>query len=425
MTTPTTTFYKSRPDASSIAAASQSEATAINDFIYMSQGASNSYMILTAEGRVIVNTGMGFEARTHKRLFDAVDSGPIRYILLTQGHVDHVGGVDYFRESGTEVVAQRNLADQQAEDARLQPVRVSRSSFAFSHIIDAAVRFLQRPPEGDRKSLQDRPQATITFEDRYAFELGGLRFELISTPGGETLDSMCVWLPQHRILFSGNCLGPLFPHLPNLVTIRGDRYRDALRYVESVNRLLALAPDVLVTGHFEPVRGAELIRCELTRLRDATQYMHDETVAGMNAGKDVHTLMREIRLPPELAVGQNYGKLAWNVRTIWEYYMGWFHHQSTTELYHVPYRAVHPDLVELAGGPDPVAARAKEKLDGGAPLAAIHLTEVALAVDPTHRRALAVSRTAHERLLAECENFWERAWLTKQIGEIDAKLGPS
>ena len=47
---------------------------------------------------------------------------------------------------------------------------------------------------------------------------------------------------------------------------------------------------------------------------------HDQTVAGMNAGKDVYTLMREITLPPELDVGQGYGKVSWSVRAIWENY---------------------------------------------------------------------------------------------------------
>ena len=46
--------------------------------------------------------------------------------------------------------------------------------------------------------------------------------------------------------------------------------------------------------------------------------MHDETVKGMNAGKDVHTLMAEIELPPELDVGQGYGKVSWSLRAIWE-----------------------------------------------------------------------------------------------------------
>ena len=58
------------------------------------------YLLLTDAGRVIVNTGLGFEAPHHKRLFDAVRRGPTHYIVTTQAHVDHVGGVDLFKETG-------------------------------------------------------------------------------------------------------------------------------------------------------------------------------------------------------------------------------------------------------------------------------------------------------------------------------------
>ena len=74
---------------------------------------------------------------------------------------------------------------------------------------------------------------TADKEGGFDFELGGVRFELISTPGGETTDSMVVWLPQHRICFTGNLFSALFGHFPNLVTIRGDRYREALRFIDS------------------------------------------------------------------------------------------------------------------------------------------------------------------------------------------------
>ena len=57
--------------------------------------------------------------------------------------------------------------------------------------------------------------------------------------------------------------------------------------------------------------------------------------------------MREITLPTEYEVGQGYGKVAWDVRAIWENYSGWFHHRSTTELYPVGFDAVTADVVEL------------------------------------------------------------------------------
>ena len=95
-----TPLYRSRPGGFDIRPASQSEAKRINDFVYLSEGLSNTYLIVTSEGRVVVNTGMGFEAPVHRRNFDAVDASPVRMILLTQGHVDHVGGVDLFRDAG-------------------------------------------------------------------------------------------------------------------------------------------------------------------------------------------------------------------------------------------------------------------------------------------------------------------------------------
>lgn len=410
----TAPIFRSRPGGFDIQPACQSEARRIRAGVYLSEGFSNSYLVVTPAGRVVINTGMGFESPVHKRNFDAVDASPVRYILLTQGHVDHVGGVDLFREEGTEIVTQLGNAAHQEDDARIARFRASRSAFAFAKTIGNAMRYV-RENLGGEIPPQSRPVPTLTFDDRLDFELGGIRFELLSTPGGETVDSMVVWMPDSRICFTGNLFSALFGHFPNLVTIRGDRYREANRFVSSLDRVLELEPELLLVGHHDPIEGRETIRAELLRLRGAVVHVHDETVRGMNEGKDIHTLMREIRLPPELEVGEGYGKVSWSVRAIWETYAGWFHHRSTTELYPVPHWSVHPDLVELAGGPDAVAERARMKLEAGMPLEAIHLAEVALSADPAHHGALAVSLEAHSVLEAASVNFWETSWLRREI----------
>ena len=401
-------LYRSRPGGFDIRPASQTEATRVADGIWLSEGLSNSYLVVTPAGRVVINTGMGFEAPVHKRNFDAVDAGPVRYILLTQAHVDHVGGVDRFREAGTEIIAQANNRACQEDDARIHAFRVAHSAPFFPTAVGKAEKHL---------GVQARPEPTITFADRYAFDLGGVRFELLSTPGGETLDSMCIWLPDRRVAFVGNVFSALFGHFPNLVTLRGDRYRFALPFVDAVDRVLALEPELLLTGHFGPIRGAAVVRAELTRVRDAVQYVHDATVQGMNDGKDVCTLMREIRLPPELEVGEGYGCVSWSVRAIWEGYAGWFHQRSTTELYPEPVSDVYPDIVELAGGAAVVAERARRRLAEGDAVAAIHLSEMALTAEPQSRPALEAYLEAHEHLLAERggRNFWETGWLRHQI----------
>jgi glyoxylase-like metal-dependent hydrolase (beta-lactamase superfamily II) len=403
--------YRSRPGADAMCPASAEQAEQIAPGLWCSPGLSNAYLLTTGDGRVIINTGMGFEGPVHRANFDAVDSSPVRYIIFTQGHVDHVGGLDSVRDPDTKVVAQANWTAWRDDNERLIPYRASRSAFAFKDILATGIQAIQRRLGTKYLPGQSVPAVDLDFEDTLTLEVGGRRMELISVPGGETTDSLVIWLPDERICLCGNTFGPVFGHIPNLVTIRGDRYRDALTAIASVERVRDLQPELLVTGHFGPIAGADLINAELTRLRNAIQYIHDQAVAGMNAGKDVQTLMREITLPAEYEVGQGYGKVAWDVRAVWENYSGWFHHRSTTELYPVGFDAVTADVVELAGG-DALVDRARAHLGAGRPLHAIHLAEL---VSSDHPGARAVLREAHESLLADSANFWESAWLKQQI----------
>jgi alkyl sulfatase BDS1-like metallo-beta-lactamase superfamily hydrolase len=415
MTSDRDPLWRSRPSAFDIAPAAPGRTRAINDFIQLSEGNSNSYMVRTRDGRIVVNTGMGYEAPIHKAHFDAVDASPVRYIVLTQGHVDHVGGVDVFREPGTEIVAHANNPAQQAYDARLATFRTRRAYFAWAQSID------RKTPASGPPPVQSRPRPTILVDDHYAFTLGGLRVELFGCAGAETVDSLIMWLPERRICFTGNVFGALFGHFPNLVTLRGDRHRDALAYVGALDLLLGLDAEMLLVGHFGPVVGRDVIRAELERMKGAVLHVHDTVVDAMNSGGDVHAVMRDVTLPPALAVGEGYGKVSWSARAVWETYQGWFHGRSTTELYPVPSSAAYPTLVTLAGGPDEVAAAAAAKVTD-APLEALHLAEAALAVDPRHRRALEASHAAHRRLLAESTNFWETRWLEHEIRRLEAAL---
>ncbi len=245
--------------------------------------------------------------------------------------------------------------------------------------------------------------------------MGTLEIELISAPGGETTDSMIVWLPQHRIALISNLLGPLFPHFPNFNTLRGDKYRKAEPYLASVQTLRALRPELLIVGRHEPIRGAALIDACLTRLHDAVDYVHRETLAGMNAGRSVHELMASVTLPVELRVGQGYGKVSWAVRTIWESYVGWFTLRSTTEMY--PDRRVDT-LAALTGalGTSGALKLARRALADGDPVLAIHLAEGVLAGSSADPEAAAVMVDAHTALLATGgdESFWESGWLRHQ-----------
>jgi len=189
-----------------------------------------------------------------------------------------------------------------------------------------------------------------------------------------------------------------------------------------LDRLIALEAETLLVGHFDPVVGSATIRAELERMRAAVLYVHDAVVAAMNAGRDVWAVMQEIVLPPELEVGQGYGKLTWSARAIWETYQGWFHGRATSELYPAAPGSSHAELVALAGGPDAVARAALAKV-GSAPVAALHLAEAALAAAPSHRGAIDASLAAHRSLLRDSVNFWETRWLEAEIRRLERARG--
>jgi len=124
--------------------------------------------------------------------------------------------------------------------------------------------------------------------------------------------------------------------------------------------------------------------------------------------------MREIKLPRELEVGENYGKLSWSIRGIYEGYVGYFDMNPAT-IYELPASSVYPDVVRLAGGADAVAKLAMEKVVAGRAVEALHLTDIAIAAEPNHRAALEARLKALEWLRDRCRNTNERGWLDYSI----------
>jgi glyoxylase-like metal-dependent hydrolase (beta-lactamase superfamily II) len=385
----------------------------VDGLIYRSGGTTAAYMVLTDTGRVIVNTGMGYEAPHHRRVFGAIRTGPTYYIVTTQGHVDHLGGVDLFREEETKYIAQANNAACQADDARIRDIRMRTAGIWFDRLGTDARRIARENPGVSMR--QSEPVPDVTFDQQLGLSVDGLEIELFAAVG-ETIDCCVVWLPEARVAMVSNLFGPLFPHFPNLNTIRGDKYRFIEPQLVTNRMIRKLRPEVLVTGRHDPIVGAELIEASLDRLHDAVAYVHERTLEGFNAGVDMWTLMETIQLPPQLRVGQGYGKVSWAVRTLWEEYLGWFKLKSTTELYPESSLVALAELVEALGA-EVALERAQRALERGEALVAIQLGEAVDRFDPNSPGISELMVSAHQLLLelGGSDNFWENGWLRAQI----------
>src|SRR5436190_22153217 len=72
--------------------------------------ASNTFLVTTSAGNVVIDTSLAAVAPIHKQALAARSTAPIKAIVLTHAHGDHAGGVRIWREPGTEIIAQRNHA---------------------------------------------------------------------------------------------------------------------------------------------------------------------------------------------------------------------------------------------------------------------------------------------------------------------------
>jgi alkyl sulfatase BDS1-like metallo-beta-lactamase superfamily hydrolase len=387
----------------------QKEATKVRENIYAAFGFGNTFLITTPEGNVIVDTSMPQPARLHVKLLKEKSAAPVKYIILTHAHGDHTGGIPLWREEGTQIIAQKNHVEFVNYQARLN---------GFFALRNAAQFALPRPPAGPWPGNYGAKIApTILFDDKYEFTLGGVKFELYSTPG-ETPDHLSVWIPQWKVAFTGD---NYYESFPNIYTLRGTEPRWALDYVKSLDKVLSWKPELVLPSHGRPIRENAEITQKLTRSRNAIQYVHDEVVKGMNAGKDVYTLMREIHLPDNLLVGESYGKLSWSIRGIYEGYAGYFDLNPAT-MYEAAPSDIYPDLVKLAGGPESVTKLASAKIAEGKLVEALRLTDAALASDAANRPALDIRLKALEGLRAQCKNSNERGWLDYSINDTKAKM---
>ena len=116
---------------------------------------------------------------------------------------------------------------------------------------------------------------------KLALTIAGVRLQLLYTPG-ETADTISVWLPDKRVLMTGD---DFFRAFPNISPIRGARPRSPEDWIASLEKMISLQPDAVVPSHTRPVLGAGAARTALTAYRDGIKSILDQTLQGMKQGE--------------------------------------------------------------------------------------------------------------------------------------------
>jgi len=359
-------------------------------------GLANSILV-EGEQCVVVVDAMGSveSARAVRVAFERISPKPIGALIYTHNHADHVfGGKGFVADGEVEVIAHQSTEfyiDRLVNI--LRPVLSRRSARMFGSYLprrgdDAMVNAGIGPhlEIGHAGGTVGLIRPTRTFRDHLELELCGVQFQLVHAPG-ETNDQIFVWLPEKRVLLPGDNVYKAFP---NLYTIRGTLYRDVLEWSRSIDKMRALEPEHMAPSHTRPVSGAERVSEILTAYRDAIQYVHDQTIRGINRGLTPDELVEEVQLPPHLKshpyLQEFYGTVEWSVRSIFTGYLGWFDGDAAALSRARPEERAR-GFVELAGGEEELLAAARAALAEERYRWAAELATQVLRADPDLKEA--------------------------------------
>ena len=361
----------------------------ITEDIYLARGymLGSIAMIITDEGLVLVDAGENRQnAAEVMKEFRKITNKPVKVIVYTHGHLDHVTGTESLAQDGTEIISTEIAKGMIEKDLGwLSPYhqRVRNHQFGFFHEEYAIARPFDLPFKPDREAEIILP--TLTFKKEYTFELGGKRFELRHTTG-ETPGHLTLWLPDDHALFCGDQFYESFPNLSSPML----EPRPVKGWITSLEEMSALKPRYLIPSHTVAITGKENVQQVLNDRTEAIKYVYDETVNAMNNGLSVEQAVASISLLENLVnspqLRELYGTVAWSVRGIYQGETGWYTGNGS-DLNPLPDRFQAREIVKLVGGANTILARAVELQEAGEHQLVCELTDVVISANPEDRLA--------------------------------------
>ena len=256
------------------------EVKEIAENVYLATGVGNVMMITTDEGNVIFDTGLVLQTPKQLKALREVSDAPIRYIVLSHSHADHIGGTRFFAEEGTQIIAHEQFEEEQRYLTELEPYQYQRNRTLFPWM----PAWEERPDIAMMRYGGIVPDITVDDWQTHSFTLGDVEFQVIAAPGAEGADNIVMWLPEQKILFTGDaCVNGAFNYT-------GQSNTES--WITILNRMLELPIKTLAPGHGE--LGTKKVihtqRRYFVELRGAIQKSIDQ-------GKKLKQIKKDIDLP--------------------------------------------------------------------------------------------------------------------------------
>lgn len=305
----------------------------VADNVYTAVGfhGATTSMIVGDDGVIMIDSLFGPKSAADAFAeFRKISNLPVKAIIYTHGHQDHVGGASaYLKDAKGEVkiIAAKNLSNNTGADSSVNALLIERGVMQFGRSLpkeQLTNRGLAPAGTYDKDMMKGFVKPNLLVDGSLKIRIAGIDLELRQV-SGETSDHLSVWMPGQRILFCGDNFYKAFP---NLYAIRGTPYRDVRAWAETDAELAKLRPEVLVPGHTTPIIGEDKVVEALTDYSRAIEFVFDETVKGMNRFEDPETIAQNIKLPPDLAdkpwLSEVYGNIENASRAIFSGLVGWF-----------------------------------------------------------------------------------------------------
>jgi alkyl sulfatase BDS1-like metallo-beta-lactamase superfamily hydrolase len=336
----------------------------------------NVSVVKTDEGLILFDLALRlFGPQVFKAVREFSDK-PVKYIILSHGHFDHCLGYAPFIEEAKrngwempQVIAHENLLRRFTKYRLLDKHQMWTYKQQF-----ASVGVMQ----SDSESVQSALEPTIIMKgfENYQFTLGNYSFELYHDKG-ETDDSIWMYFPEKKILFTGDLMISTYPNIGS--PFRVQRY--AKDWALAMEKMLEKDAEYLVPGHGFLFERKEDIREALSINAEAMHFVHDEVVKRLNEGKWFEEIYHEMldiypeRFKNHRYLRPMYGEYRFAIRDVYRLYHGWYDTGNPTDLFPAKSEEIAKELLKITD-PKDFFDRARVLFEVGKFQLALHLLDV-------------------------------------------------